>query len=184
MTRDGQAIYGVLAEFEASDALAEAVRRARAAGYDRIDAYSPFPVEGTAHALSYRASLLPLLGLAAALVGGTIMYFTQYWMNAIDYPLNVGGRPLHSWPAFIPNVVIVGILWAAVALSLGMLALNRLPELHHPLFAVPGFERATQERFFLCIRADDPRYEDAGTERFLRDLGPSALEVVPWPTDA
>lgn len=182
MNRGG--IYGVLAEFETAEALAEALRRTRAAGYARIDAYSPFPVEGTARALGYRASLLPLLGLAAALIGGTIMYFTQYWMNGIDYPLNVGGRPLHSWPAFIPNVVIVGILWAAVAITLGMLAFNRLPRLDHPLFNVPGFERATQQRFFLCIRADDPRYEEAEAMRYLRDLGPSAVDVVPWSTEA
>jgi hypothetical protein len=100
-------------------------------------------------------------------------------MNAIDYPLNVGGRPLHSWPAFIPPTLIVGMLWAAAAALIGMLALCRLPRLHHPLFAVPGFERATVDRFFLCIDADDPRFDAVATRDFLDDLAPESIEDVP-----
>ncbi len=172
--------YGVLAEFETPERLVEAVRRARRAGYRRLDAYSPFPVEGLAHLLGYRSALLPLLAVAAAVIGAGLVYGTQYWMNAVDYPLNVGGRPLHSWPMFIPETAVVGILWGAAAMTLGMLAFNRLPELHHPVFNVPGFERASQDRFFLCVRADDPAFVEAQAVGLLRGLGAREVVVVPW----
>ncbi len=179
MSDDGRRPYGVLAEFETPEQLVEAVRRARGAGYRRLDAYSPFPVEGLAHLLGYRAAFLPLLAVAAGLIGAGLVYGTQYWMNAVDYPLNVGGRPLHSWPMFIPETAIVAILWAAATMTLGMLAFNRLPELHHPVFNAPGFERASQDRFFLCIRADDPAFAEERAVGFLRGLRAHEVVVLP-----
>ena len=155
------------------------MRRAREAGYARIETYSPFPLEKT-HAVLGRAGWpIAAIAVSAGVFGLCLQYVSQYWMNAVDYPINVGGRPLHSWPAFIPPTLIVGLLWAAAAALIGMLALCRLPRLHHPLFAVPGFERATVDRFFLCIKADDPRFDDRATRRFLDDLAPERVEDVP-----
>jgi hypothetical protein len=172
--------YGVLGEFETADELVAAAGRAWAAGYRHLNAYSPFPVEGLPHMLGYRAAILPLLGLAGVLVGAGLMYGLQYWTNAIDYPINVGGRPLHSWPTFLPQSVIVGILFGAVAMIFGMLALNRLPELDHPIFNVEAFARASQDRFFLCIRSDDPRYVEEQAAKLLREAGGCRVDVVPW----
>ena len=108
------------------------------------------------------------------------MYGLQYWTNVIDYPINVGGRPQHSWPTFLPQSVIVGILFGAVAMIFGMLALNRLPELDHPIFNAEAFARASQDRFFLCIRSDDPRYVEEQAAKLLREAGGCRVDVVPW----
>jgi hypothetical protein len=172
-------LYGLLAQFETPEAVEEAVRRARAAGYTKINTYSPFPLEETHDVLDRSGIPVAVIAITAGILGLCLQYFSQYWMNAIDYPLNVGGRPLHSWPAFIPPTLIVGMLWAAAAALIGMLALCRLPRLHHPLFAVPGFERATVDRFFLCIDADDPRFDAVATRDFLDDLAPESIEDVP-----
>jgi hypothetical protein len=169
--------YGLVAEFTTPEQLITAAREAREAGYRKLDAFSPFPVEGLADLYSV---LLPLLALAGALVGGGLIYFAQVYMNAIDYPLNVGGRPLHSWPTYLPAAAIVGILTAAVAVTLGMLALSRLPRFHHPLFNVPEFARATQNGFFLCIAADDAAFSIVETRRFLEGLRPRSVFEVPW----
>lgn len=174
------ASYGVVGEFATADELIAAARRAWADGYRRLNAYSPFPIEGLPHMLGYRAVILPLLGLAGVLVGAGLMYGLQYWTNAVDYPLNVGGRPLHSWPTFLPQSVILGILFGALAMIAGMLALNRLPELDHPIFNVKEFARASQDRFFLCLRSDDPRYVEESAAKLLHDSGALRVEVVPW----
>ena len=175
----GRRLYGVLAQFESPEAVEEAVHRARAAGYTKINTYSPFPLEETHEVLDRSGLPVAVIAIAAGIFGLCLQYFSQFWMNAIDYPLNVGGRPLHSWPAFIPPTLIVGMLWAAAAALIGMLALCRLPRLHHPLFAVPGFERATVDRFFLCIGSDDPRFDHAATRGFLEGLAPENIEDVP-----
>jgi hypothetical protein len=172
-------LYGLLAQFETPDAVDQAVRRARAAGYTRIGTYSPFPLSETHEVLGREGIPVAVIAIAAGIFGACLQYFSQYWMNVLDYPLNVGGRPLHSWPAFIPPTVIVGLLWAAAAALIGMLALCRLPRLHHPLFAVPGFERASVDRFFLCIRADDQRFDEAATREFLDALAPVTVQEVP-----
>lgn len=172
-------LYGVMAEFDRPEALAAAVAAARDAGYTRLDAFGPFPLRQVAKALGCRTGIIPWIAAGAALIGAVIQYGSQYWMNAVDYPLNVGGRPLHSWPAFIPSTVIVAILWAGAATLIGMLLILRLPRLHHPVFGVPGFERATEDRFFLCILSDDPRFEAAGAARFLGTLAPNAVREVP-----
>jgi Protein of unknown function (DUF3341) len=169
---------GLIAEFDRPEALVTAARSARRHGYTRLDAFSPFPIRELSEVLNHRASALPYIALAAALVGGAVQYIAQYWMNVIDYPLNVGGRPLHSWPAFIPGTLIVSILWAGIAVFLAMLLALRLPQPHHPIFAAPGFERASQDRFFLWIMADDPRFDAAETERFLATLDPLSIREV------
>ena len=177
MSRDD--LYGFVAEFETPERLLEAARAARAAGYSRVEAYGPHPLREVAEALGHRLSVLPYVPLAAALVGAAVQYGAQYWMNVVDYPLNVGGRPLHSWPAFVPSIIIVGVLWAGVASFLVMLFSLRLPRLNHPIFEAPGFERASQDRFFLAVECADPLFDREETGRFLESLAPRAVREVP-----
>ncbi|HSX82356.1 MAG TPA: DUF3341 domain-containing protein [Candidatus Saccharimonadia bacterium] len=163
-------LYGVLAEFDTSDELLAATRRAREAGYRQMDAYTPFPIEGLAEALGFHRTHLPLIVLLGGIVGGVGGYLMQYWIAAIDYPLNIGGRPLHSWPAFIPVTFELTILGAALAAVLGMLVLNGLPMPYHPLFHVPRFALVTRNCFFLCIEARDPQFDRDETRRFLTSV--------------
>jgi hypothetical protein len=172
-------IYGLIAEFQAPHDLIAAVRAARRAGYSAIDAYTPFPVEGLDDALGMKPTRLPKVVFAAGLVGLIAAYLMQLWMTAIDYPLNVGGRPNHSWPSFMPVMFEVTILFAVLFAVVGMLAANGLPQPFHPLFALPRFELATQSHFFLCIEARDPKFELARTREFLAGLKPTAIDEVP-----
>jgi hypothetical protein len=169
-------LYGLLAEFPGGESLLEAARRARERGYRSMDAFTPFPVEGLSEALGHRRSLLPWIVLAGAISGGLAGYGLQLYLTLFHYPINVGGRPLHSWPAFIPITFELAVLGGALAAVLGMLALNRLPTPYHPLFAAPGFERATQNGFFFCLEAADPLFDRSETRRFLHELGP--VEVI------
>ena len=169
-------VYGLLAEFDSPDDLVAAGERAYADGYRRLDAYTPFPVHGLAEAIGFRTNRLPLLVLIGGIVGAGVGFFSQYYAAVIDYPLNVGGRPLNSWPAFIPITFEVTILVAATTAVLGMLALNGLPQPYHPVFNAPRFALATRDRFFLCIEATDPRFDSEATRRFLEGLG--AKEVT------
>ena len=169
-------VYGLLAEFDAPEELVTAGERAYADGYRRLDAYTPFPVHGLAEAIGFRTNRLPLLVLIAGIVGAGAGFFSQYYAAVIDYPLNVGGRPLNSWPAFIPITFEVTILAAAATAVLGMLALNGLPQPYHPVFNAPRFALATRDRFFLCIEATDPRFDSEATRKFLEGLG--AKEVT------
>ncbi len=163
-------LYGVLAEFTTPDELLAATRRAYEAGYRRMDAYTPFPIEGLAAALGFQRTRLPLIVLLGGIVGGLGGYLMQYWIAAIDYPLNIGGRPFNSWPAFIPVTFELTILVAALAAVLGLLVLNGLPMPYHPLFNVPRFELATRNGFFLCIEARDPQFDRDATRRFLASV--------------
>lgn len=170
--------HGIVAEFQASDQLLAAVRAAREAGYRRMDAYAPFPMADVSALLGDRTAIVPVIAATAALAGGGLTFLAQYWMNAIDYPLNVGGRPLNSWPAFIPATITVSALWLAVAAFVTMLVRCKLPRLEHPVFEVPGFERASEDRFFLCVLAEDPGYEASDVASLLRRQGAIAVARV------
>jgi len=170
-------IYGVLAEYASAERLLEATRKAREAGYRRIEAYSPFPVEGLAEATGMRRNWVPPIVLAGGLAGGIGGYFMQWYSAVVSYPINVGGRPLHSWPSFIPATFELTVLVAAIAGVLGMLWLNGLPRLVHPLFNVREFDLASRNRFFLCVLAGDPEFPSA--RNFLRELQPRGVGDVP-----
>jgi hypothetical protein len=172
-------IYGVMAEFETANQLLEATRRARQAGYRDMDAYTPYPVEGLATELGMPRTRVPFVILAAGLVGAAAGFLMQYWSMAVDYPFNVGGRPYNSWPVFIPITFEVTVLVAAFAAILGMFFLNGLPQPYHPVFNVPRFAQASQDRFFLCIEATDPQFDCEGTKQFLAGLGPAEVSEVP-----
>jgi hypothetical protein len=171
-------VYGLIAEFEDPTALVTATRHAYDAGYRQMDAYSPFPIEELHEALGEPKSRLPLIVLIGGLCGCIGGYSLQYWASALAYPLNVGGRPFHSWPAFIPITFECTILVAALSAVLGMLALNGLPMPYHPVFNVARFALASRNRFFLCIEAKDPQFDSEKTRRFLETLDPREVIAV------
>jgi Protein of unknown function (DUF3341) len=173
------AIYGLLAEFDDPTALVAAVRRAREAGYTRMDAYTPFPVEELSEAIGFRHTRLPLIVLIGGLVGGAGAFFFQYWCMALDYPLNIGGRPLNSWPMWIPVTFECTVLLASLSAVFGLFALNGLPMPYHPVFNVPRFALASRNQFFLCLEADDPKFDRQATREFLQTLTPREVAEVP-----
>jgi hypothetical protein len=169
-----------MVEFKEPAELVAAAERAREEGYRRMDGYSPYPVPGLAEALGFRKNRLAFVVLLGGILGGALAFFMQYYAAVIDYPVNVGGRPLNSWPSFIPVTFELTILLAAFSAVLGMLGLNGLPRPNHPVFNVPAFESASRNRFFLCIQCDDPKFHPEHTRRFLESLGPGeVLEVTP-----
>jgi hypothetical protein len=172
-------IYGIMAEFDSARDLVAAARRTYQAGYRKIDAYSPFPVEELAEAIGFHGNRVPLVTLIGAMIGGISGYLMQYWMAVVNYPINVGGRPYHSWPSFIVVTFEMTILFGGVSAVLGMLALNGLPMPYHPVFNVPRFAMATKDRFFLIVFSTDPKYDPAGTRKFLESLNPRSLSEVP-----
>ncbi|MBI2186792.1 MAG: DUF3341 domain-containing protein [Acidobacteria bacterium] len=172
--------HGLLAEFSTPGALLHAAERARLEGYRHVDAYSPYPMEELGEALGLRRSRVPLITLIGGFLGGIGGYTLEYWSQAIAYPMNVGGRPYHSWPYFIPVTFETTVLGAALACFVGMWALNRLPQPYHPVFNVSAFDRASCDRFFLCIEARDPKFERYATAKFLEGLHPVGVtEVAP-----
>jgi len=173
-----KALYGLMAEFEEHEQLLEAAKKTYAAGYRRMDAFSPFPIEGLAEALGHEFTFVPLLTLMGGLAGGLGAYFMQWYSMSRLYPLNVGGRPLHTWPHFIPVTFELTVLIAALSALAAMLLLNKLPQPYHPVFNVPEFRRASIDRFFLCIEVSDPKFERQGTWTFLQTLGPANLSEV------
>jgi len=172
-------VYGLMAEFESPAELLRATRRAYSDGYRRMDAYSPFPVEHLPEALGVHKDHVNLITLAGGILGGLTAYGLQWWINTIAYPLNIGGRPFHSWPSFIIVTFEMTVLFAGIAAVVGMFALNGLPLPHHPVFNTPGFEAATRDRFFLCIESVDPRFELTGTRGYLEGLSPIRVVEVP-----
>ena len=164
-------IYGLIAEFDGPEALLEAARRAFAAGFRKLDAYSPFPVDGLAEAIGFHHTRVPLIVLIGGIIGCLGGFYLQYWVAAIDYPINIGGRPFNSWPSFIPVTFELTILIASLFAFFGVLALNRLPMPYHPVFNVERFELASRNRFFLCIEAMDSKFEIERTRRFLDEIG-------------
>lgn len=172
-------IWGLIAEFDTPTQIVVAARKAYAAGYRRMDAYSPFPVEGLSEAIGYHKDSVSLVCLVGALMGLATAYVLQYWINVIAYPLNVGGRPFHSWPSFIVVSFEMTVLFGGLAAAFGMLAMNGLPMPYHPVFNVPSFAFASEDKFFLCIEATDPKFDRATTYQFLYSLEPRAITEVP-----
>lgn len=173
-----QPVYGLMAEFADPNALMEAAKKAYEAGYRKIDAYSPFPIEGLSEAIGFRHTKLPMVVFIGGLCGCIGGYLMMYYTSVIDYPINVGGRPLHSWPSFIPITFECTVLLAALSAVFGLLALNGLPEPYHPVFNVKRFALATKDRFFLLIEAQDPLFDPDKTWRFLDTLQPRGVSEV------
>ena len=171
-------IYGLLAEFHSPAEVVAAARRVKEAGYKKVDGYSPYPIEDLSEALHFHHSPLPAMVLAGGITGLIAGFGLEYWASVIEYPLNIGGKPFFSWPAFIPAAFETTILFAAGTAVLGMLAINGLPEPYHPVFNVPSFALATRDKFFLCIEADDPSFDLAETRRFLEGLGATEVSEV------
>ncbi len=176
--QEEKVLYGFIAEFEEHEELLQAARRTYAAGYRNLDAYSPFPIEELAESLGHHFTLVPLFTLMGGVAGGLGGYFMQWLSMGRLYALNVGGRPLNSWPQFIPITFEMTILIAALSAFTSMLVLNRLPQPYHPVFNVPEFRRASIDRFFLCIEAKDPLFEPVATQRFLQGLKPHLVREV------
>ncbi|MDR3765077.1 MAG: DUF3341 domain-containing protein [Acidobacteriota bacterium] len=175
-TGDEPKLHGVVAEYTTPDGLLEACNKARAAGYRRMDAYTPYPIEEIADAIGFEKTRVPLLTLCGGILGGLSGYMLQYWVNVSAYPLNIGGRPLHSWPSFIIITFEMTILFAGITAVVGMLTLNGLPQPYHPIFNHPRFASASRDRFFLCIEAADVKFDVADTTRFLQAT--SAVDVA------
>jgi hypothetical protein len=169
--------WGLLAEYQTPDALVRAAAAVRDAGYTRWDAHTPFAVHGLDAAMGIRPTRLPYLVLGAALMGTTGGLLMQWWMNAVNYPIIISGKPFNSIPADIPVTFELTVLLASLTAFIGMLVANGLPRFHHPLFAKNAFRRVTTDGFFLAIEADDPRFEAEATERLLTGAG--ATRVVP-----
>jgi len=172
------AVYGLMAEFEDPTSLVQATHKAYHEGYRCMDAYSPYPIEELHEALGSHYTRLPLIVLIGGITGCIGGYLLQYWVSAIAYPVNIGGKPLHSWPAFIPVTFECTILVAALSCVLGMLALNGLPQPYHPVFNVPRFALASRNRFFLCIESRDPKFDINRTRHFLDSLSPREVTTV------
>ncbi len=172
-------LYGMLARYPDPDTLVEAAEKATAAGYTQMEAYSPMPIHGLAEAIGFHSNRLPWIVLLGGIVGGLTGYFLQYTTAVIDYPLNVGGKPNHSWPQFVPVTFELTILGAGLAAVLGMLALNGLPRPNHPVFSIDEFKLASRDGFFLFLLARDPIFDADSAASFLRELEPAPLFVVP-----
>ncbi len=172
-------IHGMIAEFNGPEEILEAAQKAKDAGYTKMEAYTPFPVHGLVDIVAeedHRIKWLIFLGGIAGVVSG---YGLQYWVSVYAYAHNVGGKPLQSWPAFIPVTFECMILFSSFAAVVGMLGLNGLPRPHHPIFNAKNFEYASRSKFFLCIEVEDEKYDKAGTEKFLKGLGAVEVSEVP-----
>jgi hypothetical protein len=173
-------LYGLLGEFDTPKQLMDAAKRVREAGYRAIDAFAPFPVEGLSQALGLgrKHDLVPLITLLGGLGGGLGGFFFQLWVSASAYAENIAGRPLNSWPAFIPVTFELTVLGASLSAVFGMLALNKLPQPHHPLFNVERFKRASNDKFFLCIESHDPKFHLEETARFMQSVNAQHVTEV------
>ena len=170
--------YGLMAEFSTHEELVHAAAKAYERGFRKMDGYAPFPVEGLAEALG-KKTRLQLLVLIGGIIGGLGAYFMEWDANVVSYPINIGGRPLNSWPAFIPITFELTVLGASLTAFLFALGLNGLPHPYHPVFNVPEFERASQDRFFLCIEARDPAFDPQKTREFLQRMNPFQVAEIP-----
>jgi Protein of unknown function (DUF3341) len=172
-------IYGLMAEFDDVNSAITAAQSAYSAGYRKMDAYAPFPVEELSEAIGFHRNGVALICLIGGLLGCTGAYFLQWWINTISYPINIGGRPFHSWPSFIVVTFEMTILFSGLSAVFGMLALNGLPMPYHPNFNVPQFDRASKDRFFIVIFSSDRNYDATRTRQFLEGLSPISVAEVP-----
>ncbi len=173
-------VYGIAAEFDNPTALVKATKAVYEEGYRDMDAYTPFPIEEVIEALPHKTNWVPYLVLAGGITGLIAGYGLQYYAAVISYPLNVAGRPLNSWPAYIPPTFEMTILFAALTAVFGMLALNGFPRPYHPIFNTPRFDLASQEKFFLCVESTDPKFDKEKTKAFLETLQPRTVSEVAW----
>ncbi len=171
-------LYGVMAEFDNPSDLVAAARHTYEAGYRRINGYSPYPIEELWEAIGFHKTGLPIIVFIGGVIGAVGGFLMQYYLAVFDYPLNVGGKPFNSWPAFIPITFECTILCAAFAAVFGMLALNKLPQPYHPVFNSPNFALATRDHFFLVIEANDPKYKHDEVVGFMKSLGPKEVTDV------
>jgi hypothetical protein len=171
--------YGLLAEFDTPTQLVVAAENAYAAGYRRMDCYTPYPLEEAAAAIGFHKDTVSLVCLIGGLLGVVAMFSLETWISVWSYPLNIAGRPYYSWPAFVVPAYEWTILFAGLSAAFGMLALNGLPQVYHPLFNAPNFRNgATSDKFFLCLEANDPKFELVDTRTFLEGFTPvSVVEV-------
>lgn len=176
--RQRHPLYGVIAEFESPVELIEAARRARETGYRKLDAYTPYPIHELTEALKLPRTKLPIIVFIGGALGGATGLFLQWFATSVHYPINVGGRPLASWPSYIPITFELTVLFAAIAAVLGMLGLNGLPMPYHPVFNLPRFALASRDRFFLAIEAGDPLFDTEKTKAFLAGLGAREVSEV------
>src|SRR5579871_6329564 len=172
-------IYGLMAEFDNAKDLIAAANRTHDAGYKKIDAYTPYPIEEVAEAIGFHKNGVPLVTLIGGIIGGLTGYLLQYWVAVINYPTNIGGRPYHSWPSFIIITFELTILFGGISAVFGMLALNGLPMPYHPVFNVDRFALASKDKFFLIVFASDPKYSSGETRSFLEGLAPRSISEVP-----
>ncbi len=171
-------IYGLIAEFDSVETLLHAAEKTRDAGYSSTDAYSPFPVEGIMEALGKRHSRIAYLIFCFGLTGCALAFGMMFYTNVWDYPINVGGRPLLSWPMYLPIMFELTVLLSAFSAVFGMIALNGLPKHYHPLFNVPEFLKASRDTFFIAIESTDPKFDLSKTKDFLQSLHPRGVHEV------
>jgi hypothetical protein len=167
-----------MARFASSEDLVAASKKVRAAGYTKLDAYTPYAIEGLPDELGNRDDRVPWIVFFCGIFGAMAGFALEYYVSVIDYPLNVGGRPNLSWPSFIPVTFECGVLAASIGGVVGMLMLNGLPRPYHPVFNAPGIERSGVDKFFLCIEADDPNFSETDTRQLLQSLGAESVDEV------
>jgi hypothetical protein len=172
------ALHGVMAEYETGQALVDAARQTMTHGFTRVEAYSPVPIEELNDIIHKRRTILPKLVLAGGLTGMATGFALQYWASVIEYPMNVGGRPMASWTAFIVPSYELTILFSALTAAIGMIALNGLPQPYHPVFNVDRFSMASSDKFFLVIESTDAKFEPRAATEFLRSTGAKGVYEV------
>lgn len=173
-----QPLHGVMAQFDTADEYVAALRKVRAAGYTQFDGYSPLPLHAATEAMGLEKNPMSLMVLIGGILGGLGGFGLATWVSVLAYPINIGGRPLFSWPAFIPPVFETTVLLASLTAVFGMIAINGLPLHYHPVWNVPSFARASVDRFFVCIEATDPKFDLATVKSFLAGLGSQEVSEV------